>query len=55
MQFCQEAAERARVVAIPVGALCADPQIGSAYVRWAFCKQPDVLREATARLATAFA
>ena len=54
MQFCKEAAERARVVAIPVGALCADPQIGLAYVRWAFCKQPDVLREATARLSTAF-
>ena len=55
MQFCREAAERARVVAIPVAALCADPQIGRTYVRWAFCKQPSVLREATAQLATAFA
>ena len=54
MQFCKEAAERARVVAIPVRALCADPQIGFSFVRWAFCKQPAVLREATARLTTAF-
>jgi len=55
MQFCRDAAERARVVAIPVAALCADPQIGRTYVRWAFCKQPSVLLEATAQLATAFA
>ncbi len=54
MQFCREAAERARVVAIPVQALCADPLIGGAYVRWAFCKQPSVLREATAQLTAAF-
>ena len=54
MQFCREAAERAHVVAIPVQALCADPLIGGAYVRWAFCKQPAVLHAATAQLSAAF-
>ena len=54
MEFCTVAAETARVVAIPVQALCADPLIGGAYVRWAFCKQPSLLRQATAQLAGAF-
>ncbi|HEY7823575.1 MAG TPA: pyridoxal phosphate-dependent aminotransferase [Acidimicrobiia bacterium] len=49
-EFCADIAERCRVVAIPHQALCDDPAIGAPYVRWAFCKQPDVLRAAIGRL-----
>jgi N-succinyldiaminopimelate aminotransferase len=53
-QFCAELPARARVVAIPVAALCDHPEVGGAWVRWAFCKQPAVLEEALRRLAHAF-
>ena len=50
LAFCQDMAQRAGVVAIPHQALCDDPVIGAPYVRWAFCKQPEVLHEAIGRL-----
>lgn len=51
LEFCRDIPERAGVVAIPHQALCDDPQVGSPYVRWAFCKRPSVLQEALERLA----
>lgn len=50
--FCRDIAERARVVAIPHQSLCDDESIGAPYVRWAFCKQPEVLQAAIDRLST---
>jgi N-succinyldiaminopimelate aminotransferase len=50
-------AERAGVVGIPVSALCGPPAAPgapapfAAWMRWAFCKRPEVLEEAVARLA----
>jgi N-succinyldiaminopimelate aminotransferase len=49
-QFCAELPGRAGVVAIPVSPLCDDVSVGQAWVRWAFCKRPEVLTEAIARL-----
>jgi N-succinyldiaminopimelate aminotransferase len=50
--FCLALPERAGVVAIPVQGFYADhPEVGSQLVRWTFCKRPEVLTEATARLA----
>lgn len=49
-------AERAGVVGIPVSALCSPPVVPgepapmASWMRWAFCKSPDVLSEAVARL-----
>jgi N-succinyldiaminopimelate aminotransferase len=50
LTFCRDIAERARVVAIPHQLLCDDESIAAPYVRWAFCKQPEVLNEANSRL-----
>ena len=50
--FCLALPQRAGVVAIPAQGFY-DSDAGRHLVRWAFCKQPDVLREATARLAEA--
>jgi N-succinyldiaminopimelate aminotransferase len=51
LAFCRELPGRAGVVAIPHQAFCDDADIGAPYVRWAFCKRPDVLFEALDRLA----
>ncbi len=51
LEFCRDAVERCRVVAIPHQAFCDDPGERAGYVRWAFCKQPAVLTEALTRLA----
>jgi N-succinyldiaminopimelate aminotransferase len=53
-QFCADIPTRAGVVAIPVRPLCDHPHVGQSWVRWAFCKRPDVLGEALRRLAAAF-
>jgi N-succinyldiaminopimelate aminotransferase len=53
-RFCAELPRRAGVVAIPVAPLCDDQSVGQSWVRWAFCKRPQVLREAVGRLAVAF-
>ena len=50
LAFCRELPRRAGVVAIPHQAFCDHPTVGAPYVRWAFCKQPSVLREALRRL-----
>jgi N-succinyldiaminopimelate aminotransferase len=52
--FCADLPTRAGVVAIPVAALCDHAEVGRAWVRWAFCKRPEVLEEALARLTRAF-
>lgn len=49
--FCLDLPHRAGVVAIPIQALCDDPDRGSKYVRWAYCKKVEVLQEALQRLA----
>lgn len=49
-QFCQRAAHEARVVAIPQSALSDHPEVSTPYVRWAFCKRPEVLDEGVRRL-----
>jgi N-succinyldiaminopimelate aminotransferase len=52
-QFCADLPTRAGVVAIPVRPLCDHPEVGHDWVRWAFCKRPEVLEDALGRLAAA--
>jgi len=54
VEFCRALPQRAGVVAIPHQVFYADPARGRHLVRWAFCKQPDVLDEALRRLGKAF-
>ena len=49
----RELPHRAKVVAIPLQVFCDHPGIGERAMRWAFCKRPEVLREALARLGAA--
>jgi N-succinyldiaminopimelate aminotransferase len=42
------------VVGIPTAAFCDTPGVGTPFVRFAFCKRPEVLDEAVRRL-TAYA
>jgi len=50
LEFCEDIPHRARVVAIPHSGLADDPIVTGPYVRWAFCKRPEVLHEALERL-----
>ena len=50
LRFCRELPGRTGVVAIPHQVFCDDPTIGAPYVRWAFCKRPEVLAAALDRL-----
>ena len=52
--FCRELPTRAGVVAIPHEVFHDDPDAGKPFVRWAFCKRPEVLEEALMRLRRAF-
>jgi N-succinyldiaminopimelate aminotransferase len=54
MEFCLALPDRCGVVAIPSSVFYdpADPAAGRTLVRWAFCKQESVLRDALARLAS---
>ncbi|GAA0634009.1 pyridoxal phosphate-dependent aminotransferase [Sporichthya brevicatena] len=52
--FCRDLPHRAGVVAIPLGVFYDDPEPGRSLVRWAFCKRPEVLDDALARLRVAF-
>ena len=52
LTFARELPARAGVVTIPVQALC-ESQVGDPYVRWAFCKRPEVLDDALERLRAA--
>ncbi|RNL72082.1 aminotransferase class I/II-fold pyridoxal phosphate-dependent enzyme [Streptomyces sp. I6] len=48
--FCRALPERAGVVAIPNAVFYDHREQGAPFVRFAFCKQTDVLEEAVARL-----
>jgi N-succinyldiaminopimelate aminotransferase len=50
MAFCLALPERAGVVAIPAQAFYDDQAEGRHLVRWAFCKEPDVIEEGLRRL-----
>ena len=55
LTFCRDLPGRAGVVAIPHQVFCDDVSIGAPYVRWAFCKRPDVLTAALDRLSAGLA
>ena len=48
--FCRALPHRAGVVAIPSQVFYDHREQGAPYVRFAFCKRPEVLAEAAARL-----
>ncbi|MET8767653.1 pyridoxal phosphate-dependent aminotransferase [Streptomyces sp. NPDC004658] len=48
--FCRALPERAGVVAVPNAVFYDDREAGAPFVRFAFCKREDVLREAAERL-----
>jgi N-succinyldiaminopimelate aminotransferase len=50
IEFCRALPERAGVVAIPTAVFYDHPEAARTQVRFAFCKRPDVLAEALARL-----
>jgi N-succinyldiaminopimelate aminotransferase len=52
--FCRDLPHHAAVVAIPHEVFHDDPEAGKPFVRWAFCKRPEVLDEALTRLERAF-
>jgi N-succinyldiaminopimelate aminotransferase len=51
VEFCRMLPEKTGVVAIPHQVFYDNVEAGRPLVRWAFCKQPEILREALARLA----
>lgn len=51
-EFCTLMPLHAGVVAIPLTALSDHPDFSTPFVRWAFCKRPEVLEEAIGRLRT---
>jgi N-succinyldiaminopimelate aminotransferase len=51
--WCRELPARRGVVAIPTSAFYDDPVAGRTLVRFAFCKRPEVIDEAVARLSAA--
>jgi N-succinyldiaminopimelate aminotransferase len=52
MDFCLNLPDRAGVVAIPSAVFYDDnPDAGRTMVRFAFCKRPEVLKDAISRLA----
>ncbi|GEP34608.1 aminotransferase [Nocardioides szechwanensis] len=53
LAFCQALPERAGVVAIPAQVFYDDREAGRHLVRWAFCKQPEVIEDGIRRLAAA--
>jgi N-succinyldiaminopimelate aminotransferase len=52
-ELCFALPERAGVVAIPTQGFYDDAEAGRQLVRWAFCKQPDLISEGVRRLAAA--
>jgi N-succinyldiaminopimelate aminotransferase len=55
LAFCRALPERAGVVAVPNSVFYDHPTAGRTQVRFAFCKRPEVLRDAAERLRKAFA
>jgi aspartate/methionine/tyrosine aminotransferase len=52
--FCRDLVTRAGVVTIPPSVFYSRPELGSGFVRFAFCKDEDILAEALDRLSGAF-
>ena len=50
VEFCRNLPDRAGVVAIPTAIFYDHPEAARSHVRFAFCKQPEVLTEALRRL-----
>lgn len=50
VEFCRSLPARCGVVAVPSSPFYGDPSMGRTLVRWAFCKRPEVLRDALVRL-----
>ena len=50
VEFCRTLPERAGVVAIPAAVFYDHAELARSHVRFAFCKRPEVLTEALARL-----
>ena len=50
VDFCRRMPEELGLVGVPVSVFCEDPEPVRSLVRFAFCKQDDVLREAARRL-----
>jgi N-succinyldiaminopimelate aminotransferase len=50
-KLARELPHRAGVVGIPTAAFCDSPDVGGPFVRFAFCKRPEVIDEAVQRLA----
>jgi N-succinyldiaminopimelate aminotransferase len=50
LAFCEALPERAGVVAIPEQFFYDDVDAGRHLVRWAFCKEPEVIEEGLERL-----
>jgi N-succinyldiaminopimelate aminotransferase len=50
VEFCRQLPDRAGVVAIPTAIFYDHPEAARSHVRFAFCKQPDVLTAALKRL-----
>jgi len=50
VQFCRDLPRQAGVVAIPSAVLYDDPEAGRTQVRFAFCKRPEMLQDALARI-----
>jgi N-succinyldiaminopimelate aminotransferase len=50
VQFCRDLPRQAGVVAIPSAVLYDDQEAGRTQVRFAFCKRPEVLQDALARI-----
>ena len=51
IEFCLALPEKARVVAVPSEVFYTTREAGRSLIRFAFCKQDDVLDEAIRRLA----
>ncbi|CAA9392964.1 MAG: Aspartate aminotransferase, partial [uncultured Nocardioides sp.] len=51
--FCRSLPERAGVVAVPTQGFHDDAEAGRQLVRWAFCKEDDVIAEGLRRLSGA--
>ncbi|HEY8822360.1 MAG TPA: aminotransferase, partial [Dermatophilaceae bacterium] len=50
LDFCRQMPALCGVVGVPVSVLCDDVEAARTLVRFAFCKQDEVLREAVTRL-----
>jgi N-succinyldiaminopimelate aminotransferase len=52
LEFCRSLPERCGVVAVPTQVFYDNVDAGRSLIRFAFCKRPEILTEAAARLAT---